>query len=116
MPAKRDDFLIYKFRTLGERFHLINEPSISVFVPYGEEGERLCEKLRNTYAIGEQRKIARKLQRYAVSLRGSEPRDSDGHLFAELVHETWWVLTSPKLYYDMDFGIRNQAGNDYLEI
>lgn len=116
IPAKRDDFLVYKFRTLGERFHLINEPSISVFVPYGEEGERLCEKLRNTYAIGEQRKIARKLQRYAVSLRGSEPRDGDGLLFAELVHETWWVLTSPKLYYDMDFGIRNQAGNDYLEI
>lgn len=116
MPAKRDDFLVYKFRTLGEEFHLINEPSISVFVPYGEEGERLCEELRNTYAIGEQRKIARKLQRYAVSLRGSEPRDGDGHLFAELIHETWWVLTSPKQYYDMDFGIRNQAGNDYLEI
>lgn len=118
-PDKRCDrnaFLVYKFRTLGERFHLINEPSISVFVPYGEDGRRLCEELRNTYVTGEQRKIVRKLQRYAVSLRGPEPRDNDGNLFAELVHDTWWVLTSPRQYYDKDIGICNQVKDDFLGI
>lgn len=114
MPCGRDDFLVYKFRTLGEQFHLISEPSISVFVPYGEEGRRLCEELRSTYAIGEQRKLARKLQRYSVSLHGPKPLDENGNLIAELVHDTWWVLTSPEQYYDKDFGICKQANTDYL--
>lgn len=116
MPASRDDFLVYKFRTLGEQFHLISEPSIQVFVPYGDEGRRLCEKLRGTYATGEQRQIVRKLQRYAVSLRGPEPRDEDGNLIAELVHGTWWVLTSLDQYYDKNFGIRKQAACDLLSV
>ena len=115
-PKCRDDFLAYKFRTLGETFQLISEPSISVFVPYGEEGRQLCEELRGTYATGELRKIARKLQRYSVSLRGPEPRDKNGNLLAELVHDTWWVLTSPEQYYDKDFGISNQAKTVFLGV
>ena len=116
MPASRDDFLVYKFRTLGEQFHLISEPSIQVFVPYGDEGRRLCEKLRGTYATGEQRQIARKLQRYAVSLRGPEPRDGNGNLIATLVHETWWVLDNACQYYDKNLGIRGQAACDFLNV
>ena len=114
MPTERKDFLVYQFRTLGESFHLISEPSISVFVPYGEEGWRLCEQLRSTFETGERRRLVRKLRRYAVSLRGPEPRDADGNLFAELVHGTWWVLVNPAQYYDKDFGICNQAKTDYL--
>ena len=116
MPKDRDGFLVYKFRTLGERFHLISEPSISVFIPYGEEGRRLCEELRSTYATGEQRKIVRKLQRYAVSLRGPEPRDENGNLMAELVHDTWWVLSNVEQYYDKDFGVCKQTKNILLSI
>ena len=112
----RDSFLVYKFRTLGERFHLISEPSISVFIPYGEEGLRLCEELRNTYATGEQRKLARRLQRYAVSLRGPKPIDDDGNLIAELIHDTWWVLSNVEQYYDKDFGVCKQAKSDLLNI
>ena len=116
VSGDRDSLLVYKFRTLGERFHLISEPSISVFIPYGEEGRRLCEELRSTYATGEQRKLARKLQRYAVSLRGPEPRDEDGNLIAELVHDAWWVLSNVEQYYDRDFGVCKQAKTDLLNI
>lgn len=116
MPAERNDFLAYKFRSLGESFHLISEPSISVFVPYGDEGRRLCEELRNAYAPGDRRRLVRKLRRCAVSLRGPEPRDADGRPIAELVHGVWWILTSPEQYYDKDFGICNQAKTDYLGI
>ena len=115
-PKCRDDFLVYKFRTLGEQFHLISEPSISVFVPYGEEGRQLCEELRRTYATGEQRKLARKLQRYSVGLHGPKPLDENGNPLAELVHDTWWVLTNPEQYYDKDFGICKQAKTDYLGV
>ena len=82
----------------------------------GGEGKRLCEELRGTYATGEQRKLARKLRGYAVSLRGPEPRDGNGNLLAELVHGTWWVLTSPEQHYDNDFGICNQDKKDLLEL
>ena len=116
MPKDHDSFLVYKFCTLGERFHLISEPSISVFIPYGVEGRRLCEELRRTYATGEQRKLARKLRRYAVSLRGPEPRDEDGNLMAELVHDTWWVLSNVEQYYNKDYGVCKQAKNNLLAI
>lgn len=116
MPKDRDSFLVYKFRTLGQQFHLISEPSISVFIPYGDEGRWLCEKLRNTYATGEQRKLARKLQRYAVSIRGPEPLDEDGNPMAEQVHDTWWVLSNVEQYYDKDIGICKQAKNNFLNI
>ncbi len=116
MPSEHDDFLVYKFRTLGEQFRLISEPSISIFVPYGEEGSRLCKELRETYAIGDQRRIVRKLQRYAVSLHGPEPRDENGNLIATLVHDTWWVLDNACQYYDKNFGIRGQAACDLLMV
>lgn len=115
-PRKRDDFLVYKFRTLGEKFHLITEPSISVFIPYGEEGQELCKKLRESFAPGERRAIVRKLQRYSVSLRGPAPLDEDGKPIAELVHDTWWILTNPKQYYDDNFGVCRQAKTDFLGV
>lgn len=109
IPAKldpsRDGLLAFPFRTLGERFRLLDDHTFPVFVPYGEEGRELCERLRTTYALGERRRIARKLQRYAVSLHGTEPRDARGKLFAELVHGVYWVLTSPETNYDEDFGV-----------
>ena len=116
LPAKRGDFLAYKFSTLGNSFRLISDSSVTVFVPYGTEGRRLCEELRGAFAPGDRRRIVRKLARYAVSLHGPEPRGADGRPIAELVHGTWWVLTSPELHYDKDFGISNQAKTDYLGI
>ena len=115
-PEKPRDLLAYKFRTLGESFHLINEPSTSVFVPYGTEGLALCEKLRGTYAVGEQRDIARKLQRYAVSLRNTAPCNREGRPIAELVHDVYWVLTNPDINYDPDFGIVLEDKNAYLSV
>lgn len=115
-PTKRRDMLVYKFRTLGKDFHLIDEPSTSVFIPYGSEGLTLCEKLRGTYAIGEQREIARKLQRYAVSLRNPSPCNRDGNPIAELVHDVYWVLTNPHINYDPDFGIVLEDKNEFLSL
>ena len=115
-PTKRRDMLVYKFRTLGKDFHLIDELSTSVFIPYGSEGLALCEKLRGTYAIGEQREIARKLQRYAVSLRSPSPCNRDGNPITELVHDVYWVLTNPQINYDTDFGIVLEDKNEFLSI
>ena len=112
-PTTRRDMLVYKFRTLGETFHLIDEPSTSVFVPYGAEGRALCEKLRETYAVGEQREIARKLQRYVVSLRSPSPSNCEGKPIAELIHDAYWVLTDPSTNYDLNFGIVLEDKNEF---
>ena len=116
MPARDDDFLVYKFRTLGESFHLIDEPSTSVFVPYGDEGFALCEALRAAFAPGERRRIARNLQRFAVSLRTPDPCNRQGLPIAELVHGTYWVLTNPATNYDPDFGIVLEDKNAFLSV
>lgn len=114
-PQEEDDFFTFKLRTLGKVFKMIDDHSVTVFVPYGEEGEQLCEALRETYATGEQRAIARKLQRYAVSIYGYEPRDKMGNLIAEHVHDTFWVLTAPKVHYSKAFGLTFEGMSSYLE-
>lgn len=115
-PKEPNDMLAYKFRTLGKAFRLIDEPSTSVFVPYGADGFALCEKLRETYAVGEQREIARKLQRYAVSLRTPVPKNREGMPIAELIHDIYWVLTNPTINYDRDFGIVLEDKTELLTV
>ena len=95
---------------------MIDDHSVSVLIPYGEEGERLCDALRETYATGEQRAIARKLQRYAVSMYGNEPRDQAGGLIAERVHDTFWVLSAPKEHYSEAMGLTVEGMGAFLDI
>ena len=44
---------------------MIEDASKSVFVPYGEKGERLVEQLR---AVGPSRDLLRRLQRFVVGV------------------------------------------------
>lgn len=116
LDGSRDSMLSCRFKTLGEKFRLIEENTVSVFVPYGEEGAALCEQLRATYAPGEQRQLARKLQRYAVSIYGKEPLDASGHLIAEKVHDAYWILTNMDLSYDENLGINFKGNESFLSI
>ena len=115
-PKTTDEMLAYKFRELGEKFKLIDTCNCSVLVPYGEEGHSLCERLRITYAPLEQRLLARKLQRYAVSLYGNEPIDKNGNLLAEKVHDCYWVMTSSDQYYSSEFGVLTEPQDVFLRI
>lgn len=115
-PREEADFFTFSFRTLGQTFKMIDDHSVSVLIPYGEEGKRLCLALRETYATGEQRAIARKLQRYAVSMYGIEPRDKTGGLIAEHVHDTFWVLSAPEEHYSESVGLTVEGMGNTLEI
>ncbi|MCA9248065.1 MAG: CRISPR-associated endonuclease Cas3'' [Planctomycetales bacterium] len=57
--------MAFDFRTAAERFRMIDDATVSVFVPYGKEGPRLLETLR--YA-GPSRQLLRQLQRYTVGV------------------------------------------------
>ena len=115
-PTSADEMFAYKFRELGEKFKLIDACNCSVIIPYGEEGHALCERLRETYAPSEQRLLARKLQRYAVSLYGNEPVDKNGNLLTEKVHDCYWVMTSPELYYSNEFGVLTEPQDVFLQV
>ncbi len=106
----------FSFKACAEDFRLIPDEGVTVFVPYGEKGRELCEQLRSTYVLGEIRKIARKLCRYGVSVHGFEPRDRNGNLYAERVHDLFWVLTSPEQYYSSDFGLSTEPNEELLVI
>lgn len=88
------------FRTLAERFQLIDdEDQITVFVRYGE-GDTLLEHLRHQ---GPERWLMRKLQRYSVSLYQ--------HDFRRLLQERGLEEVHPEIYaqvagtrYDPDIG------------
>lgn len=115
-PTTADEMLAFKFRELGEKFKLIDTCNCSVIIPYGEEGHALCERLRETYAPSEQRQLARKLQRYVVSLYGNEPIDKNGNPLAEKVHDCYWVMTSPEQYYSNEFGAQTEPQDVFLQV
>jgi len=105
-----------QFKTCAERFELIPENGTTIYVPYGSEGRKLCEAFRNAYAIGEQKGILRRLGRYGVSVHGLEPRDANGNLYAEKIHDLIWVLTSPEVNYSQEYGLSAEAANDFLNV
>ncbi len=115
-PRSAEDMFLFKFKTIGETFRIIDSNTISVIVPYGEQGRDLCEKLRRTFDPGERRGIVRKLQRYMVSLYGREPLDREGRPIAELVHDSYWVLTSPEQYYSENFGVTTEPNEILLNV
>lgn len=104
------------FRSCAEAFKLIPDEGVTVYVPYGERGRDLCEQLRAEYAIGEIKRIVRRLGRYSVSVHGSIPCDRDGRPYAELVHDRYWVLTSPELNYSPEFGLTPEPVDQLLEV
>lgn len=115
-PTDLAAMFAFKFRELGEKFKLIDTCNCSMIIPYGEEGNALCEQLRKTYAPSEQRLLVRKLQRYTVSLYGCEPIDKEGNLLADKVHDCYWVMTSPKQYYSSEFGVLTEPKEVSLQV
>ncbi|MGN1360241.1 MAG: CRISPR-associated helicase Cas3' [Kiritimatiellia bacterium] len=102
----KEDLFNFMFRDAGECFKLIDEHTTSLIVPFDQESSSLCEALRQAWEPAEQRGIVRKLQRYTISVYGDKgPVDDTGCPIAELVHERYWVLTSPELHYSRDYGL-----------
>ncbi len=115
-PRAPDEFFLFCFKELGQKFKMIDEHAVSVFIPYKDEGKRLCEELRKAFVPLEQKAIAQKLQRYAVSIYGDEPRDKNGDRIAELVHDCFWILTAPELNYSDACGVTFEGIDTFLGI
>jgi CRISPR-associated endonuclease/helicase Cas3 len=93
---------LFGFRSVGEQFRLIQDTGRPVIVPWGDEGNRLCEELRRrTIGLAD---LLRKLQRFTVQVQqrlwNREIRRS-----IELVHDAYPVLISPELHYHPELGL-----------
>lgn len=93
------------FREAGKLFKLIADETETVLVPLGETGQELCDQLRETFNPAEQRKLARKLQRYAVSIYKNRFTEALSAGQIQLIHERYPVLVCPELHYDENFGL-----------
>jgi hypothetical protein len=76
----------------------------AVLVPYDDHGRALIDDLRTAYDPTEQRKLARRLQRYVVQIPEPVARGHRGRGLS-LLHERYLVLDDENAY-SADLGLQ----------
>ncbi len=99
-----DDLLCFQFKNCAEKFRLIDDNSEPVIVPYGETGRVLLEEVRRTSDPGRLRYLARKLQRYTVTVPKAQHTIALDQGVIQLVHDRFPLLNSD-VHYDEAFGL-----------
>ena len=85
---------LFPFRTVSERFHLIDSPTVTVYIPK-DEGAELVERLRS----GEHsRNLYRQLGQYGVSIYEQHFNALDQAGDLERLEDGSVILSSPDLY------------------
>jgi len=102
LTGKQEMPFLFHFRTVAERFRLIEDRSANVLIPW-KEGAALCERLRRGPEWADM-DLLRRLQRYAVQVSGRIYEQALGRDI-ELVHDRYPVLVSPELHYDDRVGL-----------
>lgn len=91
------------FKTAGKKFHVIDDDSISVIVPYDESAKEIISYLHSDIRCDEMVKILRKAQKYTVGIfEQTEKKLNDEHAL-ELLQSGVYVLD--ERYYDQQLGI-----------
>lgn len=95
---------LFGFARTAKSFHLIEHTGKVVIIPWGSEGEHLCQELRRS-DVFPNRSLLRKLQRYTVQVpvRTWEMARSRG--LVNLVHERFALLESPEMNYSEKYGL-----------
>lgn len=96
---------LFGFASAARRFRLIKEPGRPVIIPWGEEGVRLCEQLRDCWEGHVSVELRRKLQRYTVQIP-ERVWTAHANRALELVHGHYPILVSPKVHYSDRTGLR----------
>ncbi|UKL14248.1 CRISPR-associated helicase Cas3' [Dissulfurimicrobium hydrothermale] len=105
----------FKFETAARAFQIIEDPTVTVIIPYNEEAERLIEELKYTeYPFS----TLRKLQPYTVSIYEGEFDKLSSKGVILTIDDTYHVLNPDcmKAYYDLDRGllVPENGGGDGL--
>ena len=103
MNRNRKFYTGQAFRTAGEKFHMIDDCSMAVAVPYNEEARKMISDLRSNIRIDEQMKIMRKMQKYMVGIYENTEKKLKNERALERLGCSIYVLD--ERYYDMEAGI-----------
>jgi CRISPR-associated endonuclease/helicase Cas3 len=105
---------LFDFASVAARFKLIPDDTLPVVVPYGEEGERLCNELRRLPLLT--REHARRAQRFTVGVRRKSWLEVRGKLTEPLFGDSLALLLSPQLNYSDSWGLHLDwpAGEAFL--
>lgn len=98
------DLFGFQFKKCAEDFQFIDSAYQPVLVPYDDHGRALIDDLRTTYDPTEQRKIARRLQRYVVQIPEPVARTHRGRGL-RLLHERYLILDDDHAY-SADLGLQ----------
>lgn len=106
-------FIVNSYRTAAERFQVIDSPTVSVLVPYGDEGKEVIAELSGGTSIAELSKLLRRAQPYTVNLfRHEQERLAQNDGLVGLLDGK--VLALKEGAYNRDFGVDsdNESGFD----
>jgi CRISPR-associated endonuclease/helicase Cas3 len=100
-----NDLLCFQFKKCAEAFKLIDDYTDPVIVPHGNKGRSLCDGLSHAFDPGEQRRFARKLQRFTVSI----PKQQHAALLLRGIlkplHEDCYFVLNSDAHYNHQFGL-----------
>ena len=67
-PRRVEDLFLYQFKTCSDNFRFIESNYESVIIPWGKRGEQLHEDIKAAFDPRDQWPLARRAQRYIVSI------------------------------------------------
>jgi len=102
---------VFKFKTVAENFHIIDDLTQTLIIPFDDNAARLIDELRFAqYPLA----ILRKLQPYTVSIYEQEFDAISALGVVEMILEKYAVLANKNELYDMDMGLiipEDKGGN-----
>ncbi|WP_127585637.1 CRISPR-associated helicase Cas3' [Paenibacillus koleovorans] len=107
-------FITNSYRTAAEHFQVIDSLTISVIVPYGEEGKEIIARLNGNESIEDLSRLLRKVQQYTINLFRYE-RDSlaknDG--IVSLLNGKVWALKESAYNEKFGLDLDNDGGFEF---
>lgn len=94
---------LFDFSRVAADFRLIKDDTHPVVIPYGPEGEALCEELRSAPVLDFRR--ARRIQRYAVSVRTKPWFENLNRTFEPRFGGSLAILHSAQTNYSERYGL-----------
>jgi hypothetical protein len=106
------------FRDAASRFHMIEQATQPLLIPWGEKGQQLCAELRNRHKFGipPNRDLFRAAQRFLVQVYEHEWKGLLANGRIETIHDgAIHILEHPENNYDAAFGLRPPNSPDSPE-
>lgn len=107
-PELRKNFYTGQaFKTAGKKFHVIEDASVSVIVPYNEEAKAMISRLQADIRSDELARILRKAQKYIVGMHEMMEKKLKEEHALELLPCGVYVLD--ERYYNCELGVISEG-------